>query len=167
MRTSDGLLHEADVLIWGTGFAATSFLAPMRVTGVDGADLHEQWADGARAHLGVAAPGFPNLFFIYGPNTNLGGSSIIGMMEAQAGYVAQVARRIADGGARLVGVRSEVADAYDREMQERLGGVGLVRLLELVRRRAEDHHELARPGRGVPGRLGTVDWSELEDYSSR
>ena len=69
VRTSDGRLHEADVLIWGTGFAATRFLAPMRVTGVDGADLHEQWAGGARAHLGVSAPGFPNLFLVYGPNT--------------------------------------------------------------------------------------------------
>jgi cation diffusion facilitator CzcD-associated flavoprotein CzcO len=85
------------------------------------ADLHEQWADGARAHLGVAAPGFPNLFFVYGPNTNLGGSSIIGMMEAQAGYVAQVARRLADTGARRVEVRADVADVYDREMQARLG----------------------------------------------
>ena len=120
VRTSDGRLHEADVLIWGTGFAATQFLSPMEVTGVGGADLHESWSDGARAHLGVAAPGFPNLFLIYGPNTNLGGSSIIGMMEAQAGYIAQVVRRIADGGARLVAPRATVAAAYDEEMQARL-----------------------------------------------
>ncbi|MCW2791927.1 MAG: dependent oxidoreductase [Nocardioides sp.] len=120
VRTADGAVHDADVVIWGTGFAATSFLAPMRVTGVGGADLHETWADGARAHRGLTVPGFPNLFCIYGPNTNLGGSSIIAMMEAQAGYVAQVARRLADGEARVVGVRPEVADAYDREMQSRL-----------------------------------------------
>jgi cation diffusion facilitator CzcD-associated flavoprotein CzcO len=165
VRTSDGRLHEADVLIWGTGFAATSFLAPMRVTGVDGADLHDVWADGARAHLGVSVPGFPNLFCIYGPNTNLGGSSIIGMMEAQAGYIAQIARRLADGRARLVGVRPDVAEAFDREMQDRLrdsawsgcsswyvdgprittNWPGLV---------AEYQHRLAR-----------VDWSEMEDYA--
>lgn len=120
VRTSDGVLHDADVLIWGTGFAATSFLAPMQVTGVGGADLHETWADGARAHLGLSVPGFPNLFCIYGPNTNLGGSSIIAMMEAQAGYIAQIARRLADSGATAVGVRPEVADAYDHEMQSRL-----------------------------------------------
>ncbi|MBB6629292.1 NAD(P)/FAD-dependent oxidoreductase [Nocardioides sp. KIGAM211] len=120
VRTADGVLHEVDVVIWGTGFAATQFLAPMTVTGVGGRDLHEEWSDGARAHLGITVPGFPNLFCIYGPNTNLGGSSIIAMQEAQSAYVAQVARRIADGDARALGVRPDVADAYDREMQTRL-----------------------------------------------
>ncbi len=120
VRTADGVLHDVDAVIWGTGFAATAFLAPMKVTGVGGVDLHESWTDGARAHLGITVPGFPNLFCIYGPNTNLGGSSIIAMMEAQAAYIAQLARRIADGGARAVVVRPEVAEAYDREMQSRL-----------------------------------------------
>lgn len=120
VRTADGRLHEADVLIWGTGFTATEFLSPMKVTGRGGADLHTQWSDGARAHLGITVPGFPNLFCIYGPNTNLGGSSIIAMMESQAEYVAQVARRLADDGLRAVEPRAEVADAYDREMQSRL-----------------------------------------------
>jgi hypothetical protein len=118
--TDDGRFHEADVLIWGTGFAATDFLAGVDVRGVDGSTLQEVWADGARAHLGLTMPGFPNLFCIYGPNTNLGGSSIIGMLEAQAGWIAQVARGIADGRARRVAVRREVAEAYDREMQARL-----------------------------------------------
>ena len=85
VRTSDGTLHEADVLIWGTGFAATDFLRTIRVVGRDGVELHDVWRDGATAYLGIGVPGFPNLFCIYGPNTNLGGSSIIGMMEAQAG----------------------------------------------------------------------------------
>ncbi|WP_193612660.1 flavin-containing monooxygenase [Nocardioides lijunqiniae] len=120
VRTADGRLHEADVLIWGTGFKATQFLAPMRVTGVGGADLHALWSDGARAHLGLTVPGFPNLFCIYGPNTNLGGSSIIAMMEAQAGYVAQVVARLDRDGPRPLAVRREVAAAYDREMQSRL-----------------------------------------------
>ena len=121
VRTADGTLHEADVLIWGTGFAATEFLAPMQVTGRDGRDLHAEWADGARAHLGLASPGFPNLFFVYGPNTNLGGSSIIGMMEAQAAWIAEVVRRLADRGARTVEVRADVARDFDAEMQSRLG----------------------------------------------
>jgi len=120
VRSSDGTLHEADVLIWGTGFAATAFLADVTVTGRGGADLHERWADGARAHLGIAMPDFPNLFVIYGPNTNLGGSSIIGMMEAQASYIAQVAARIAETGSPFAEVLPEVAEAYDREMQSRL-----------------------------------------------
>ncbi len=120
VRTTDGTLHDADVLIWGTGFCATDFLRTIRVTGRDGADLHEVWKDGATAYLGVAVPGFPNLFCIYGPNTNLGGSSIIGMMEAQAGWIAQVARRVADTRHRVFEVRPEVAERYDEEMQSRL-----------------------------------------------
>jgi cation diffusion facilitator CzcD-associated flavoprotein CzcO len=121
VRTTDGNRYDADVLIWGTGFSATEFLRSIRVTGRDGTDLHEVWKDGAKAYLGVAVPGFPNFFCIYGPNTNLGGSSIIGMMEAQAGWIAQVARRVADSRHLTYEVRPEVAAAYDREMQSRLG----------------------------------------------
>ncbi|MCD4526265.1 NAD(P)/FAD-dependent oxidoreductase [Nocardioides sp. cx-173] len=165
VRTADGRLHEADVLIWGTGFAATEFLAPMRVTGVGGADLHDLWRDGARAHLGMSVPGFPQLFCIYGPNTNLGGSSIIAMMEAQAGYVAEVARRLADGGPRALAVRPEVAQAYDREMQSRL------------RRSAwagcdNWYADGTRITTNWPGlvdeyraRTAHVDWDELEDVA--
>ncbi|MEO9323574.1 NAD(P)/FAD-dependent oxidoreductase [Nocardioides sp. C4-1] len=121
VRTDDGTLHEADVIIWGTGFAATGFLAGVAVTGVGDADLHERWADGAHAHLGLSVPGFPNFFTIYGPNTNLGGSSIIGMMEAQADYVAQVVARLAAiGPGRRVEVLPDVEAAYDAEMQRRL-----------------------------------------------
>ena len=118
--TGDGTHHDADVLVWGTGFAATDFLSTIRVTGRDGLELHDVWRDGATAYLGIGVPGFPNLFCVYGPNTNLGGSSIIGMMEAQAQWIAQVVRRIADSDRRTFEVRREVADAYDREMQDRL-----------------------------------------------
>ena len=154
VRTADGTLHEADVLIWGTGFSATDFLRTIRVIGRDGVELHDVWRDGATAYLGIAVPGFPNLFCIYGPNTNLGGSSIIGMMEAQAGWIAQVARRIADSDRRAFEVRREVAERYDREMQSRLGRSVVGRLRQLVPRRRPDHHELAGPGRGVPGPAG-------------
>lgn len=119
VRTDDGTLHEAEVIIWGTGFAATGFLAGVDVRGVGGADLHEHWSDGAHAHLGLAVPGFPNFFCIYGPNTNLGGSSIIAMMEAQAGYIADAVTRLGHG-TRTIEVLPEVAEAYDREMQSRL-----------------------------------------------
>ncbi|QWC86992.1 NAD(P)/FAD-dependent oxidoreductase [Nocardioidaceae bacterium] len=121
VRLADGRLVEADVLVWGTGFAATDFLAGIEVVGAEGVKLHDDvWDDGAWAHLGVTVPGFPNLFMIYGPNTNLGGSSIITMLEAQAGYAAQVARRIAEGRADAYEVREHVARHYDTEMQERL-----------------------------------------------
>ncbi|WP_062353391.1 flavin-containing monooxygenase [Herbidospora yilanensis] len=86
VETPSGL-RRADTIVYATGFRSTEFLLPMAVTNADGRDLHDQWKDGAEAYLGMAAPGFPNLFFLYGPNTNLGHNSIVYMLEAQVGYV--------------------------------------------------------------------------------
>ena len=71
VRMADGAIHDLDVLIYGTGFQASRFLMPMKVTGRGGVDLHETWGDDARAYLGITVPGFPNLFCLYGPNTNI------------------------------------------------------------------------------------------------
>lgn len=122
VRTADGTLHEADVIIYGTGFKATEFLAPMKIVGRDGRELAQEWADGARAYLGMTVPGFPNFFVVYGPNTNLGGSSIISMIECQTGYLGQAARLLERGELKRIEVRAEVAGRYDKEIQERLAG---------------------------------------------
>ena len=112
VRAADGTLHEADVLIWGTGFAATDFLGGIEVTGARRRRPRTSCGRTARTPTSASpSPGFPNLFSVYGPNTNLGGSSIIGMLEAQAGWIAQVVRRIADGPVRAFEVRPEVAEA--------------------------------------------------------
>ena len=118
VRSADGVVHEVDVIIYGTGFAATEFLAPMKLQGEAGVSLDEVWAEGARAYLGIAVPGFPNLGLVYGPNTNLGGSSIINMMESQAGFIRQLAEIVRDGGS--VAVRREVEERFDDEVQQRL-----------------------------------------------
>lgn len=120
VRSADGTLHPADVLIYGTGFAATEFLAPMGIRGASGTDLREAWSGGAHAYLGITVPDFPNLFLVYGPNTNLGGSSIIGMLEAQAGHIVQAVTAASSAGGRIE-VRREVAERFDAEVQERLG----------------------------------------------
>lgn len=121
VRSADGSLHEVDVIIYGTGFKATEFLVPMTITGRDGRDLHAQWARGARAHLGMAVPGFPNMFLIYGPNTNLGSSSIILMMEQQARYIRQITEHLVRAGSRRAfEVWRSVEQAYDTEIQSRL-----------------------------------------------
>lgn len=120
--TADGTEREVDTIVLGTGFAATEFLAPMSVTGRDGRDLHQQWKDGASAHLGTVVPGFPNLFVLYGPNTNLGHNSILVMLEAQVGWVVQAVRALRDRGLRWMDVRPDVADAFDRWVQRRLQG---------------------------------------------
>ncbi|MFI7587624.1 flavin-containing monooxygenase [Spongisporangium articulatum] len=112
VRTADGALHEADVLIFGTGFETTDFLAPIEITGPDGVTLAERWRDGATAYLGTVVAGFPNLFTLYGPGTNLGNTSILLMIEAQLGWVRQALRRLRSGGAETIEVRPEVQQAY-------------------------------------------------------
>ena len=117
--TADGTERELDTIVLGTGFATTEFLVPMRVTGRDGRDLHAQWAGRARAHLGTVVPGFPNLFLLYGPNTNLGHNSIVYMIESQLRYVVSAVQHLRRTGARWLDVRPEVADAFDAWVQER------------------------------------------------
>jgi cation diffusion facilitator CzcD-associated flavoprotein CzcO len=119
--TADGMEREVDTIVLGTGFAATEFLVPMRITGRDGRDLHDQWKHGASAYLGTVVPGFPNLFVLYGPNTNLGHNSILVMLEAQVGWVVQGVRALMDGRARWLDVRRDVAEAFDAWVQERVG----------------------------------------------
>jgi cation diffusion facilitator CzcD-associated flavoprotein CzcO len=118
--TRDGVAHDLDVLILGTGFTATDFLAPMEIRGLDGRDLREEWKEGARAYLGIAVPHFPNLFVMYGPNTNLGTGSIVYMLESQARYVGQAVSALAGDSGRPLVVRPEVEAAYDEEIQHRL-----------------------------------------------
>ena len=120
VRDAAGQVHEVDVIIYGTGFAATEFLSPMTVTGAGGADLRERWSSGARAYLGLCMPDFPNLFVVYGPNTNLGGSSIINMLEAASGAISRLLRHADQRGVRSIMVRPEVEERFDTEMQDRL-----------------------------------------------
>ncbi|GAA0468161.1 putative monooxygenase [Paractinoplanes deccanensis] len=121
VRTADGAHHPCDLLVYATGFAASDLVTPLRIVGRGGVTLDNEWRDGAYAHLGMAVPGFPNLFLMYGPNTNTGNTSVIYFHECQAGYVVQAVRRLA-AGAQPLAVRREVAAAYDAEIQRRLSG---------------------------------------------
>jgi cation diffusion facilitator CzcD-associated flavoprotein CzcO len=121
VETVDGVEHPADVLIYATGFTATDFLAPMKIRGRDGRDLRDEWRAGARAHLGITVPHFPNLFLMYGPNTNLGSGSIVFMLECQARYVRQALQQSTAIGAPIA-VRPAVEAAFDAQTQSRLAG---------------------------------------------
>ena len=121
VRTVDGVEHEADVIIWGTGFKATEFLEPMSIKGGGGRDLHDEWSTGAHAYYGMTVPGFPGLFIMYGPNTNTGGGSIIYFLETQAKYVADFVDRLARTG-KPMEVRADVEQAYDDRVQKELSG---------------------------------------------
>jgi 4-hydroxyacetophenone monooxygenase len=117
--TSDGVEHPADVLIYGTGFTASEFVTPMRVYGADGAELNKEWGGDARAYLGVAVPGFPNFFMLYGPNTNLViNGSILVMVECQVRYIVEAIGRLLRSGHRTMSCRRDVHARYAEEMQE-------------------------------------------------
>ncbi|MFR9728159.1 flavin-containing monooxygenase [Saccharopolyspora sp. MS10] len=120
LRTADGVEHPADVLIFGTGFDAGNFLSSLRVRGVGGLRLDEVWSRGARAYLGMAVPGFPNMFVMYGPNTNLGSGSVVHVLESQARYVVGLVRRLAQRPGVALDVLPEAAERFDREIQQRL-----------------------------------------------
>jgi len=111
--TAGGISRPADVIIYGTGFKTLDFLAPMSVTGLGGHGLHETWREGAEAYLGITVSGFPNFFMLYGPNTNLGGNSIIYMLEGQIGYVLGALRALEEEGLDWVDVRPDVHRAFN------------------------------------------------------
>ncbi len=117
VRTADGTVHEADVLIYGTGFRASEFLMPMAVTGRDGVDLHERWGGDARAYLGITLPGFPNLFLLYGPNTNIVvNGSITYFSECEVHYVTSCLRELLTHGIGAIDPRTDVHDAYNERI---------------------------------------------------
>ena len=115
--TADGTSRTADVIIYGTGFKAVEFLAPMLVSGLGGRRLQQAWQDGPQAYLGVTVSGFPNFFMLYGPNTNLGGNSIIYMLEGQIGYVLGAIQALEAERLAWLDVRPEVQDAFNSWVQ--------------------------------------------------
>ncbi len=118
LRTSDGVEHPADVLIYGTGFTASDFVTPMRVFGTGGTELNEEWSGDARAYLGITVPGFPNFFMLYGPNTNLViNGSILVMVECQVRYVVEAIGRLLQSGQHTMSLRRDVHARYADEMQ--------------------------------------------------
>ncbi|HSW12533.1 MAG TPA: NAD(P)/FAD-dependent oxidoreductase [Solimonas sp.] len=117
--TADGSVRKVDALIYGTGFTATDFLAPMAVRGLGGQDLHASWSQGAEAYLGMSVSGFPNFFMLYGPNTNVGSGSIIHMLECQQRYIVQMAQALRSQGWRYAELRASAQAAYRDEIQTR------------------------------------------------
>jgi cation diffusion facilitator CzcD-associated flavoprotein CzcO len=112
--------YDVDTIIFGTGFKASQFLSPVRVRGLDGCELNDAWADGADAYLGLSVAGFPNMFILYGPNTNLGHNSIIYMVESQTEYVLAAMRHLHATGAAYLAIREEVQSDFSRRVHDQL-----------------------------------------------
>jgi cation diffusion facilitator CzcD-associated flavoprotein CzcO len=119
--TDDGARHEVDTLIFATGFAASGFLFPMEIRGRGNRELGVAWREGAEAYLGISVHGFPNLFMLYGPNTNLGHNSIIYMLESQIRYVGDAIGQLRRAPGLSFDVRPEVQDAFNEALQHALG----------------------------------------------
>lgn len=109
-----------DVVVFATGFQTNPFLASIEVRGSGGQLLSEHWRDGAYAYLGIATHGFPNLYMMYGPNTNLGHSSILLMIEAQADYIVQCMQALKGQALVSIEVKAGAEQSYNEQLQQRL-----------------------------------------------
>lgn len=118
--TDDGVSRAVDAIVFATGFRSTEFLAPIEVRGLGASSLKECWQTGAEAYLGMTVSGFPNLFLMYGPNTNLGHSSIIFMLESQARYIVEALRSLRARGAKTMEVKPEVQSHFNSEIHREL-----------------------------------------------
>jgi cation diffusion facilitator CzcD-associated flavoprotein CzcO len=112
IRTAGGVLHEADAIIYGTGFKVVDYLSAMQILGTGGQELNAEWRTGARNFLGINVSGFPNLFLLMGPNTGLGHNSMIFMIEAQARYTVQAITAMRRGALAALEVRPAVEQAF-------------------------------------------------------
>ena len=123
--TADGRERRLDTLILATGFATTKFVSAIDVVGRGGLAIAEAWSDGAQAYKGVATAGFPNLFMLYGPNTNA--DSIITMIEYQVDHVLRQIQRIAGENLAWIDVKPEPMARYNEEIQRELEAIAMWR----------------------------------------
>lgn len=122
IRATDGTTVQVDAIVLATGFQAGRMLWPMDIRGRSGKSIRETWGDdNPRAYLGISAVDFPNLFIMYGPNTNLGhGGSAIFLAECQVRYILGMLKMMRDQGVHSVEIREDVHDRYNDEIDEKL-----------------------------------------------
>jgi cation diffusion facilitator CzcD-associated flavoprotein CzcO len=122
IRDAAGVERPADAIVLATGFASHDFVAPMEIVGSDGRTLTDAWAEVARAYLGLSVPGFPNMFLLYGPNTNGGSGSVVNTLECGIGHLLAALREMGASGADRIEVRDDAAEVFDRELRVALAG---------------------------------------------
>lgn len=121
IQTRDGRVLPFDVVVFGTGFESQAFQGSLQIRGTDGT-LAQAWEDGPEAYLGMTVPGFPNMFMLYGPNTNLNHNSIVSMLEIQQNYVIDAIGGLAAAGVRAVDVDRAVFEEYNSRLQSAMAG---------------------------------------------
>lgn len=122
VRTNDGQFHEAEAIVFATGFHAGRMLWPMDIRGREGETIRKRWGDdNPRAYLGITVPKFPNLFVLYGPNTNFGhGGSAIFLAECQVHYIVNLILEMRRRGCRVAEIREDVHDNYNELIDAKL-----------------------------------------------
>jgi cation diffusion facilitator CzcD-associated flavoprotein CzcO len=118
VRTSDGKLHELDVLVLATGFRVDRFMRPMEVVGRDGLTLEEAWAEGPTAYLAISIPDFPNFFMLNGPNGPVGNFSLIDVAELQFGYIMQLVEQVRSRECTEVSASRAASERFDADRIE-------------------------------------------------
>lgn len=151
--TSDGVHRELDTLVLATGFENTRYLATVDVRGRGGRRLADDWSEGAHAYLGITVAGYPNLFMLYGPNTNNG--SILFMIECQIAYVLRALERLDRDGLVWMDVRPEAMAEYNRAIQADLDHV------EVWHQSCNNYY------RGLSGSIVTQWPHTMAEYSAR
>jgi len=118
--TQDGRTVEVDAIVCATGFKVPSKAAPFDTTGRRGLDLNAAWDDGAEAYKGVTVSGFPNLFFLMGPNTGPSHTSVLEFTEQQMDYCLQAVQHMARKRLKFIDVKKQVQDKFNRGIQWRM-----------------------------------------------
>jgi len=118
VRTTDGRLHELDVLVLATGFKADAFMRPMSLVGQNGITLDEAWSPRPAAYLSISIPEFPNFFMVNGPNGPVGNFSLIEVAELQVRYILQLVERIRAGDCREVSATHEALADFERAREQ-------------------------------------------------
>lgn len=170
--TVDGTHREVDAIVYAAGFQVTKYLYPTEYVGVGGITQEKAWeADGPRAYLSMVMPGFPNLFMLYGPNSQPRTGSFTNAIENWARYVAQVVALMAERGVRAVEVKPDVFEAYNERLDR--DSDSIIWMTEAARTKGRNYYvnEHGRQTANTPWEIseyyGMLAEPDLDDYLLR
>ena len=156
--------HDLDILIFATGFVTNPFLKEIEILGEHNQSIREAWQGGPVNYLGISVHGFPNMFMMYGPNTNLGHNSIVIMSECQANYITQCVHKIKNEEVAAIDIKKEVMIDYYNRTQERLEGMIWSQVGHSWYRSPDGSFPNNYPGRTMEymGKTKRVDWGMFD-----
>ncbi len=120
LQTINGNQFDVDLIVYATGFDASENQAPFEIRGLDNQNLQKMWMQGGEAYKGAAITGFPNAFMVVGPNTGLGHTSMIFMMESQYPYILQGLKKLMEQNVKYLNVKQKEQEAYNKKIQEKM-----------------------------------------------